>query len=226
MNKWITGILIVFVILWIYYLQYYKITTNEKIFTDDLISSGFLKTGDLILFKAYNNFNSIFHGSYFGHIGMVFINKDGIPMLFEANGIERVPLLDHHSRHGIFLTPLADRIKKYKGRCFWKPLNHSIDKEIIDGFCEFIDYCLDSFIYDYAVVSGGIDRGLGLKKCGKGTDCGQIIFLSLIKLGLIPIEEYDVCRFHHLKYVCNIAELMDDYKYLELIEIIEHPFAY
>jgi len=216
------SIIIVLIVIWIYCMQFHKIQTEHKIFADEI--GPLLKTGDLILFKAYNNFNSIFHGSYFGHIGVVVI-ENGVPMLFEANGIERVPLMDHHSRRGIFLTPLADRIKKYKGRCFWKPLNLDLPQDVINEFRVFVQECLESFEYDYSVIMGGIRRGLGISRCNSKTDCGQIVFLSLIKLGLIPIKEFDTPRLHHLRYVCSIKELTDPYKYLDLIEVIDHPFA-
>ncbi len=219
------SISIILIVIWIYFLQYHKIQTEYKLFADVFINNPNLKTGDLILFKAYNNFNSIFHGSYFGHIGIVYIHADGTPMLFEANGVERTPLMSHHSKRGVFLTPLVDRLKKYKGRCFWKPLNAQLNASIIHGFEEFMNYCLDNLDYDYSVVTGGIKRWFGVSKCGKGTDCGQIVFLSLIKLGLLPIEEYDVPRLHHLKYVCNVKNLQFDYKYLPLVEVIDHPFA-
>lgn len=216
--------IIVTIILWVYYLQFYKICTDYKIFADDLQDHSFLKTGDLILFKAYNNFNSIFHGSYYGHIGVVYI-LNGIPMLFEANGIENVPLKEHHPKNGIFLTPLVDRIKKYKGRCFWKPLNKHLSPNVIYDFGNFIQYCLEHLEYDYSVISGGIKRWFGMTKCGKGTDCGQIVFLSIIKLGLLSIDEYNTPRLHHLRYVCNITNLLNGFKYFPLVEVIDHPFA-
>lgn len=220
-----TCITIIFIIVWIYYLQFHRISTEHTIFADDLEKHQFLKTGDLIVFKAYNNFNSIFHGSYFGHVGIVYIAPNGVPLLFEANGIERVPLRDHHPKNGVFLTPLIDRIKKYKGRCFWKPLNEYVAEDSVSNFIEFINYSLDNLHYNYSVITGAIKRWLGISKCDKGTDCGQIVFLSLIKLGLLPEQEYDIPRLHHLKFVCNVEELQHNYKYLPLIEIIDHPFA-
>jgi hypothetical protein len=209
-------------------MQYYKISTEHALFVDELINSKTLKTGDLILFKAYNNFNSIFHGSYFGHVGMVYIDPNDstkTPMLFEANGIERVPLKEHHSRRGVFLTPLVDRIKKYKGRCFWKSLALPLDKHAISDFSSFIDFCLTNFEYDYNVFSNAFKKMFGFKRCDLKTDCGQIMFLSLIKLGLIPVDEYDIPRLNHLTYVCNIEELTGNY-FNKLVEVIDHPFAY
>lgn len=204
-------------------MQYYRIQTEKTIFLDDLLDCSILKTGDLILFKAYNNFNSIFHGSYFGHIGIVVVVND-IPMLFEANGIERVPLKSHHNKNGIFLTPVADRIKKYKGRAFLKQLSTSIDPEIISGFFDFIHLALKEFKYDYNVISAGFRKLFGMEKCGKNTDCGQIVFLSLIKLGLIEESEWSVSRLHHLKFVCAVEKLTESRCYLPLVEIIDHPF--
>lgn len=229
MKKLITALCIILIFYWIYSMQYYRISTEHQIFIDDLVDSKMLKTGDLILFKAYNNFNSIFHGSYFGHIGIIYIDPNdtsNTPMLFEANGIEHVPLREHHPKNGIFLTPLADRVKKYKGRCFLKPLAYPItDKHIINGFIDFINFCMKNFEYEYKVFSNSLKKLLGVKKCDNKTDCGQIVFLSLIKLGLVDMSEYDKPIMHHLLYVTGVKELKNNY-YLDLIEVIDHPFAY
>lgn len=220
-------IVLTILIIWIYTMQYSDISV-PKIFSDELFESNLLKTGDIILFKAYNNFNSIFHGSYFGHMGIVYIDPSDpkqVPYIFEANGVERLPLMPHHSKRGIYFTPLRDRMKKYKGRCFYKELSKPLSYATIVAFKEFIDYCLDKFEYDHAVIASGFKKYFGIKRCDSKTDCGQIVFLSLIKLGLLPIEEYDVPRLHHLKYVCGLKDLANDYYYRDLVEILEHPFA-
>jgi hypothetical protein len=193
------------------------------LFLDDIINSKLLKTGDLIVFKAFNNFNSIYTSSYFGHIGIVYV-ENGIPMLFEANGIEHTPLKSHHSTHGIFLTPLADRIKKYKGRCFWKPLKFALTSDIQLQFYDFIQYALNNMYYEYNVISDGIKKGLGLEKCTNKTNCGQIVFLALLKMQLLDIAEYNTMTFNHLKKMTNIKKLKNN-EYLNLIEFIDHPFA-
>jgi hypothetical protein len=199
-------------------MQYYQIKC-DKAFIDDILSH--FRTGDMIVFKAYNNFNSVFHGGYFGHMGIVYV-KDSIPYLFEANGIEHMPLKPHHNSNGIFCTPLADRLKKYKGRCFWKRLNKEVSAE---GFSEFIDYCIDTMYYDTSVIMSGVSKGLGISRCSYGTNCGEIVFLSLIKLGLLKEDRYDVPTFHYLRWLSNIEELDNGYRYLPMIEIIDHPFA-
>ena len=220
--NYIFGFFTIIIILWIYSMQFSKINC-DKTFLDNIINV--VRTGDLILFKGYNNYNSIFHGSYFGHIGIVYV-KDSVPMLFEANGIEYTPLYDHHSKSGIYLTPLKERISKYKGKCYLKSLNTDISSEKIKTFENFVEYALENMYYNYSVLLSGIRKGLGLEKCNYGTNCGELVFLSLITLGLLPIEYYDTSVFHHLKWLCGIYELSNQYYYHDLLEIIDHPFAY
>jgi hypothetical protein len=207
--------------MWIYYFHYYKLQTDIKLFIDDVISH--VKTGDLICFKAYNNFNSVFIGSYFGHVGIVYAPKGQEPMLFEANGIEYMNLRPHHPQTGMFCTPLAERVRKYKGACYWKPLDYPVEPHIEYGFGKFIEYCMKEFHYDVSVFQAGIRTGLGFGKCSKNTNCGEIVFLSLIKLGLLDVKEYDDKRFHYLRYVCHITELKNN-KYVDLVMLVDHPF--
>lgn len=224
MYKSVFFIVLVILLVYIYFIQFYRIKC-DKVFNDDLIHSGLLQTGDMCVFKAYDNFNSPFIMSYFGHCGICYIDPvDGTPMLFEANGIEHANLKSHHSRTGVFLTPLEDRIKKYKGRVFWKPLNKQLSPSTIHGFSQFIEYALRNMHYDYSVISSGAKKGFGVEHCTRGTNCGEMVFLSLIKLGLLPIDAYEKNMFHHLRYVTGLTNLTDNYRYLPLIEIVEHPF--
>lgn len=218
--EWISIVLSIFIILlllWIYYFQYRKIHP-EKVFLDEILPS--LKTGDLILFKAMNNFNAIAIGSYFTHIGVVYVIDD-IPYLFEANGVEFMALKPHHSRSGIFLTPVRERIQKYKGFVYLKRLQYPINS---CGFDEFVTYCLDNFYYDQKIIRGNLSRWLSQSGCCSNTDCGQLAFLSLIKLGLLDESEYDNSRLHYLKYVCGLVDVKDN-SYRPLLEIIDQPFA-
>lgn len=219
------GILIVIIIIYIYSFQYYS-GTYETIYNDDLINSKILKTGDIICFKAYNNFNSIFIGNYYGHIGIVYVdpNNPDEPYLFEANGVEKMALKDHHNKAGIFLTPVKERIAKYKGRCFYKGLNKEIHPDVCKEFKQFIDYCLETMKYEKSIFKSSIKKWIGWERCNHNTNCGELIFLSLIKLGLIPYEMYDKPTLHYLKWMCNIKKLENDYYYNDLIQIIDHPF--
>lgn len=216
-------LIIIMLLVWYVYTLQYSPIGKPKVFLDDVLDN--FKTGDIILFKAYNNFNSLMHTSYYGHIGIIYVGDDGIPMMFEANGIDRMPLKEHHAKTGMFFSPVADRIKKYKGQVCWKRLNIPVSDDTAASFREFIDYCLANMKYDMGVFSAGIKKYLGVKKCDLNTNCGDIVFLSLIKLGLLPTSEYDTPRLHHLKYVVSLEELASGYRYLDLIEIIDHPFA-
>lgn len=217
------GVLILILILYLYFIQFYRIKC-PRVFNDDLIDSGQLKTGDIIVFKAYDNFNAAVIG-YFTHIGMVYIDPETkVPMLFESNGIEHTPLKEHHSRTGVYLTPLKDRIAKYKGQTFWKELNNSIPPEVEAGFGDFIQYALKEMSYDYAVIKSGLRKLFG-EKCTKLTNCGETVFLSMLKLGLLDESKYDLNIMNHVRWCANTYELDNGYKYSDMIEVVEYPFA-
>ena len=67
--------------------KYFK-TKDE--YDDDLKHK--FKTGDIILFHALDNINPIFIGTYFGHIGIVYIHN-GEPYLFEAAATKNMYLI-------------------------------------------------------------------------------------------------------------------------------------
>ena len=196
---------------------------TPDVYIDDVLNDNVLKTGDIILFKSYNNFNSILTSSYFGHVGIVYC-ESSVPLLFEANITNNQPLKPHHNKAGIYLSPLEDRIKKYKGRCWLKPLNKELSPDAIKGFREFIDYALTNMHYEHAIASSALRKWLRLARCSNNTNCAELTFLSLIKLGLLPIEEYDKHMLHYLKYVARLENLSNGYKYLPLIGFIDHPF--
>lgn len=215
---------IVIFIIYVWQIQFTYIKT-PSIHIEDLINSKKLRTGDLILFKASNNFNAVFIASYFTHIGLVWINPETEePMLFEANGIENMNLRDHHPKNGLFLTPVKERIAKYKGRCWLKRLdsNFIICSKTLDCFNKFMKQCLTNAFYDTKVFKAGFNKFIGAKKCDWATNCGDLVFCSLIKLGIIPIEEYDAGYWHHLLYVTKNKMHYSS----PLIELVDHPFAY
>jgi hypothetical protein len=182
------------------------------------------KTGDLILFKATNNYYSVFMGCYYTHIGIVYVDA-GKPFIFEATSIKGVDLLSHHNRDGIFVTPLKERVEKYKGICYLKPLNKPVTLEASNQLLLFIDYALHNMYYEYNVAGSALRKGFGLEKCRNGTNCGQISFLSLIAMGLLPQSSYDAKMFHHLMYTCYVVDLENGYKFNDVIEITDHPFG-
>lgn len=199
----------------------------DIIYLHDLIDNKQLKTGDIILFKAANNFNAIYFAHYFTHIGIVYVDtldEHRTPYLFEANGIDVDRCRSFHGKNGIFFTPLRGRIAKYKGRCWLKALNHPINETQNNNFRTFIDYCLKNMTYNMKILHSVFQKLLGISKCNKSTNCAEIVFLSLIKLGLLDIKQYDLVCGHYLKFVTNITKCQNQYAYEEPIEIIDHMF--
>lgn len=217
----IFSIIVVITIIYIYNIQFAKIECPTLFLTDAMKQ---VKTGDLILFKGANNFNAVLTFNYFTHIGIVYVRDDGIPYLFEANGNNWAIYIDIHNPKGISFSKLEERIKKYKGKCFLKALNKPITIMQKLNFEEWMKFAMSNMYYNYDVLSHGIKKGLGMEKCSFGTNCGDMVFLSLIKMNLLPIELYDKSIGHHLKYVCGLDELNKGYHFRDLIEIVDSQY--
>ncbi len=199
----------------------YRLLKCESIQYRDIVPN--IRDGDLILFKACDNLNVLVHGSYFSHIGMV-VHIDGVPHMFEANNPTGMNLLPHHNPAGIFLTPLYERVSKYRGYCYVRHLNKKLTDEHLVLLLKFIRFAVDNMYYDKAVVRSGFACLFG-KPCSKKTNCGQILFLALIAMGLLPFEYYRKSILHHLMYISNLRQLQDGYEYGDIIRIVDQPFA-
>lgn len=221
----IFGYFLTIVMVYIYYI-YLKHPSLDEIHYETLYKEKKFKTGDLILFHALDNINPIFMGNYYGHIGVVYIDPDDplqTPQLFEAASARTMPLLDHHNANGIFLSPLSNRLRKYRGYVFYKELSAPLADYVVRDFKKFITYAYGNMYYEYNVVSNGIKKGL-CEHLGNNTNCGEITYLSLIKLGLLSTDRYSHRMFHHLKWVCNVKHLDNGSHYLNTVYIIDHPF--
>jgi hypothetical protein len=219
----ITGIIVIIIIIWIYWIYLNHPTFNN--ITYEELKPRF-KTGDIILFHALDNINPIFIGSYFGHIGIVYVDPDDpnkIPYLFEAAGTKKMCLGKHNNPRGIFFSKLDDRLRRYKGYTFYKELSHPIDPAICRGFKNFINFAYINMYYEYNVVSSGIKKGT-IEKCSLNTNCGEIVFLSLIKLGMLSKSDYYNNTFHYLLKTAHIKDLLNGYYYNEPLYIKYHPF--
>ena len=183
------------------------------------------KTGDIILFHAFNNINPVFIGSYWGHIGIVFVNPDepnSKPLLFEAAQTSSMKCCPEYNKPGIMITDLKTRLEKYPGITAVKILAKPINTELIRGMKEFMKYSKKNMFYNDNVIINGIKKKFG-ERLNNGTNCGEIVFLSLIKLGLIDPNEYNHNIAHHLLYMVHIKKLINN-KYHNPIEILFNPF--
>lgn len=213
------SVLIIMVMVWVYYWCFsHPRLKSERL--GDLLDQSKFKTGDLILFKAVDNFNGSLIMSYYGHVGIVYV-EDGIPHIFEAADPTNMTLDPDQNPRGIFMSPLESRVKTYKGYTYHKELERELPAEICDEFRSFVKYCIDNMSYETRVVSNGIKKGVG-EKIGLRVNCGELVFLSLIKLGMIPIENYEKKSFHHLNWMCTITDLTDN-RYLDPVKITYSP---
>ncbi len=187
-----------------------------------------LQTGDLILFKALDNWNGPQIGCYFGHIGVVWIDPDDpdrVPYIFEAAGTRGMYLLPEQDNRGIFCEPLVTRIQKYKGYTFYKPWKGKpIPLDVQRDFRVLMNYAKVNMQYGYDLIRSGLFKGLGLETCHHHTNCGEMTMMSLIKLGILPLSEYDRPRPHHLRDMCYLREAIDGY-YDEPLHIVFDPFT-
>jgi hypothetical protein len=170
------------------------------------------KTGDLILFHAYDNINPVFIGAYWGHVGVVYIDPDDpqcIPYLFEAlcvNGIRHCP---KYNINGIAYTNLKTRLEKYPGLLAHKPLNVPLRSGIARGFKEFIHYAKNNMYYNNDVFSNGFKKTKG-EPFHNGTNCGEFTILSLIKLGLLPEQTLKQKIVHPVLYATRLETLQNN----------------
>lgn len=217
------SVIVVFMVLMIW--TYYWCFAHPKLDTArlcDLLAANKFKTGDLILFKAVDNFNAPVIMSYYGHIGIVYVDPDtGVPFIFEAADPTEMALDSNQNKSGIFISPLESRIKMYKGYTFHKELANPIEVATCTEFATFIQYCINNMSYNTCVISNGIKKGLG-EKIGTQVNCGELVFLSLIKLGLLPFTHYEKKAFHHLKWMCKITHVEDNH-YLDPVKITYSP---
>lgn len=218
-NYWI-ALVVVLLVIYIHQVQYSK-GDYETEFLDDILPT--LRTGDIILFKASNNFNSVFFASYYGHMGTVLV-RDGEPYIFEANGVEHMPLLPHHNPNGIFFTKLRERVQKYKGRVFVKRLSHALPAESIAALQEFVDFALENMCYDINVFQSVVRKVCGNERYNDRTNCAELVLLSLIKMGLLPWEAYERRVLHVVRWMAGIKDLEYGYSYADPVEILDHPF--
>jgi hypothetical protein len=220
-------LIIVLIIIYIWWMEFSH-PECDSIWIDFVLDSA--KTGDLILFKALDNYNSSKTFCYYTHIGVVyypqsFKDENKPPMLFEAAGTTGMELYKHENSAGIFLEDLKTRLTRYKGRLYYKQLNACINPVPENQFMEFINYAMKNMYYEYSVITNGIKKGLGLEKCGHNTNCGELSFLSLIKLGILDSSKYQQNAFHHLYYISNLTDCDYGYYYGDIKKIKISPFV-
>jgi hypothetical protein len=198
---------IVLIIIWIWYFHFNDPTVEIAQFKDITFN-----TGDILLFRSNDNMYPIFFGNYFSHVGVVYVDQEGVPMLFEA--------VNKPEFAGVRCIQLIPFLMNLRGTVHIKQLEKRIDPEIISQFSDFIDHCCETMAYEKRVLSRSIINGLTNTPIQSKLNCGELCFLSLIKLELLPINWYkDNIMFHYLKFVSYIKDVQSN-RYLDMKRIV------
>lgn len=226
---------IILFMLWFWYMELHKIKCSSSIDINSLVNSDILKTGDLILFKGTNPLCWYICNRY-SHIGMVVKDKvftDDKPYIFEAAPLKNMCIgsLDFDKKwntndKGILFTPLEDRLNRYNGYTFYKPLSKPLLYHMTINLINFILYALNNMEYNYNIFLSVLRKAVLQERCNNRTNCGEIIFLALIHCGLLDVSSWDSNILHHLKYVCNKTSLLYDYKYGTISNINKIPISF
>ena len=227
-KRTIIFIIIVIIILFWYWFMIWAYPNLEYVSLENLLKTKRLKTGDLICFKPYNNKYSLFMCSFYSHIGIIYVDptdKNQTPYLFEATNAKYYSKKNWCPPNGIVLSEAKVRLSKYKGCLVYKELNQEISYLSQLDFKNFIKWAKNHMYYDINVVGTAFKKGILRCRCNLNTNCGELVFLSLVKLGLLSMEDYDQGTFHHLLWMCRIKNLNHGFFYYNPKYIEESPFS-
>lgn len=205
------AICVVIFLIYVYYI--YISHPKLKILEYNALRHRF-KTGDIILFHGLDNINPIFIGCYYGHVGIIYVDPDSSKQyLFEAFSPNNMKFCPPSIKNGIGLVDLEHRLNSYRGYSFYKELAYPVSIDIQRGFKEFINYSIKNMQYREEVILNAIEKIFFNQCLYNGTNCGELVWLSLIKLGLINCSVLENNRILHLHTVCNINEVNNNFYY-------------
>jgi hypothetical protein len=183
------------------------------------------KTGDLILFHCLDNMNAAFMGSYYTHIGIVYRESpQSRPYIYEAWNPYYEIYYPKEIAHGMAFTDLENRISSYRGYVFYKPFANHVSKIANVDFYKFIYWGMQNMKYNRKVIENGINKLVFNDQIRKGINCGELVYLSLIKLGILDESRFYENRKHHLRWVCNLVDTDDGGHYLPISYIWQNYF--
>jgi hypothetical protein len=109
------------------------------------------------------------------------------------------------------------------GFTFYKELEYPLDKDTISNFKGFMDYCLQNMSYNKNIFHNSMKKGILGEPINDHINCGELVYMSLIKLELLPDEYYNKKISHHLKYTTYITDVVKN-KYKKPVKILYYPF--
>lgn len=242
----VLNIILIIIIIWYSYMELIKFECKNKIYMEKLLDRNFktsnvaynintkntiLKTGDIILFKSIDNINSSLLINHFTHIGLVIVDKvltNNEPYIFEACATLKMNIPYNRPNtwntkfdKGILFHPLYERLKKYNGYTYYKPLSKALTYSMKISLINFIFYALNNMEYNYNIVHSIFQNVIIGKKCNNETNCGELVFLSLINAGLLDNRLWHKRTIHYLKWMSNIINLKNLYNYKPIVEIVK-----
>jgi hypothetical protein len=184
------------------------------------------KSGDIILFHGLDNYAPLFIGCYYGHIGIVYReNQESPPYIFEAWNPTNEKFYPSEFNHGMAFSELRHRALSYRGYIFYKELQHRIPHYTNVQFYQFIYWAMGALKYNPSVVRNGIRKFIFNDDLRIGTNCGELVYMSLINIGLLNFTKLKENRKHHLKWLCGLEHTDDGNRYLEPVYIWQEYFT-
>ena len=180
------------------------------------------QTGDLILFHSLDSINAMMMGSYYTHIGVVY-DDGGQLKLFEAVN-PQTEFLINENKNGIVLCDLEQRLRTYRGYVFYKKLKMPASDENIEHFRNFIDFASRKLYYNTEIFRNFLNKVFFDERIHKGVNCGELAYLSLISLGILPKKYFYKNAKHHLRWLADF-DTKDMHLYEEMKYLYYDPFT-
>lgn len=204
-------ILIILIIILYVYLIKFKHPRYKGVLYDEIKDK--VKSGDIILFSATDNFNQIPMICYYTHIGVIYRkDADSEPILVESFNTENpTQFFPKEFETGIATCNLEERLKTYRGFVYYKELVKPISEIRNQGFVDFIKYAKENMQYDDNVISNEIHKIILNTPFTTHTNCGQFTELILMKLGLLDMTYFEDRRRHHLRTMSDLSKVKNNF---------------
>ena len=168
------------------------------------------KTGDIVMFHSLDNFNSVFEASYFNHVAIVIV-ENGKKLILEAFMPSSLhnwtkPIYGNPEK-GVVISDLENRLNSYRGYVFYKELIKPLSEEVQREFLDYAKWSVNYFEYEKRVVTNQLRKLLFNESLNRFTNCGEFVYLALVKLGLLNKRMLNENRKYHLKFVNSITHL-------------------
>ena len=170
-----------------------------------------LKTGDIVLFHALDNIFPTIMACYFTHIGIIYEHDDGKKYLFEAFNPKMTPYYPKEISNGIICSELENRLTTYRGYICYKELGLPLKEEQKNQFKKFINYAQKNMFYYNNVVKNYYKKVIYNETLQTGTNCAELVYLSLISLNLLHPNEFSNNNKYHLKWLTELTNVCNNY---------------